>query len=231
MASGGVNFNDRVLVVGKTGSGKSVLTRMLAAQSTGARLVIVDVKREIDAGVEPVDDVDAIDWTAPVVLFRPPTMSREVYAELYAALLAAGGPTVVWLDEARGVTTSNYAPDGLLLVQMQGRRLGIGHLVCCQRPYNVAVELRTEAEHFFIFGPLSKRDADALADEIGRIDKRALTGEQLARMLDELDAEHGRHAFLWYDRRMRELRHCEPVPAGWEHAALRPPDERPGWEE
>jgi len=228
----GVNFNDRVLVVGKTGSGKSVLTRMLAAQSTGARLVVIDVKGEIDAGVDPVYDPGAIDWGAPVVVFRPASMSREVFAELYDQILAAGGPTVVWLDEARGVTTSNYAPDGLLIVQMQGRRLGIGHLVCCQRPYNVAVELRSEAEHFFVFGPLSKRDADALAEEIGRVNGRPFTGEQLASALDRLHDQHGRHAFLWYDRRSRELAECEPVPAAWEHAPLRPPvDERPEWEQ
>jgi len=230
--SSGVNYNDRALVVGKTRSGKSVLTRMLAAQSTGARLLIIDVKGDVESGVTPIGNVGSIDWSAPVVHFRPGSMGREVFAELYDQVLAAGGPTVVWLDEARGVTTSNYAPDGLLVVQMQGARLGIGHLVCCQRPYNVAVELRSEAEHFFIFGPLARRDADSLAEEIGRVDGYELTGRRLAEMLDEIQAEHGRHAFLWYDRRERTLTLCEPIPAAWEqHPLARPQDDVPEWEQ
>lgn len=205
-----VRYHDRALVVGKTRSGKSVLARYLVGQMTGARRLLVNVKGLEQVGVAPVRSLEAIDWSAPVVDFIPPSMHDQVFADLYRAAFERGGPRVIWLDEAMGVTRANYAPEHLRLVQQQGAALGIGHVYCSQRPQNIATELKSEAEHIFICGTVfARRDLDALAVEMG------LSGDELSRRLRELHGDHGDFAFLWYERGSGELTDCAPLPEAW----------------
>lgn len=209
-----LRFNDRVLIVGKTQSGKSTFARYLFGRMTGARRVCVNVKGRVDVGVPPVSDPAAIDWSSPVVNFVPASFDRDVFEELYQRIRVVGGPTVVWLDEAYGVTKSNYAPDALLIVQQQGAELGIGHLVCSQRPYNIAVPLRSEAEHVYMFVPPGTfRDIECLAEEVGEQDGHAFTGRDLRDRLRALGEREGPHSFLWYCRATGELTDCAPIPA------------------
>lgn len=205
-----VNYSDRVLLVGRTQSGKSTLARYLAAHMHGARLLLINVKGTENVGVDPVYDVAAIDWAAPVVDFIPRTMDRRLFEDLYEAIFSHGGPRVVWLDEAMAVTRANYAPDRLLLVQQQGDRLGIGHLYCSQRPQEIAGALKSECEHIFVCGSVfTARDLQALSAEMG------MSGDQLGAQLRDLHAEHGDYAFLWYCRSTGELEWCEPLPQAW----------------
>lgn len=209
-----VAFNERALVVGKTQSGKSTFARFLFGRMTGARRILVNPKGEdYRLGVPVASDVAAIDWAAPVVDFVPRTTRQELYEQLYAAILDHGGPTVVWLDEGFGPTSGNRAPDSLLVVQQQGAQREIGHLVCTQRPVNIAVPLRTEAEHFFIFvPPISFDDLGALAREIAELDGAPCGARELRELLREVQQTHGDHSFVWWQRATGELAVCEALP-------------------
>src|SRR4051812_32409210 len=67
-----VAYNDRVLVLGSTGSGKSEVLNYLSAMLRCQRLLL-DTKDEfVVPGVEPVSSVDAIDWSQRTVHVRPP---------------------------------------------------------------------------------------------------------------------------------------------------------------
>jgi hypothetical protein len=218
----GVAYNQRALIVGKTQSGKTTFARHLFAGFTGARRLLVNVKREVDIGVPAVGDVAAIDWLAPVVDFIPRTLERDVFEQLYERIRAAPAPRVVWLDEAAGPTGKGYAPVYLRVVQQQGGGLGIGHIVCTQRPVNIASELVTEAEHIFIFGLPGRLDLKYLADEM------RLPADYLAGRLEQVRARHpsgdekGSYAFVWWERATGELVDCAPLDAAWVTAPVAP---------
>lgn len=216
-----MRFDQRCLLVGKTRSGKSTLARYFFLHFTGVRRIVVNVKGRLDLGVEPTYHVAAIDWTAPVVNYVPRSFRREVFEELYAAAWAHRNvPTILWLDEAAAVTSASYAPDHLLVIQQQGGEWGVGHLVCAQRCKNIKMELRTEAEEFYIFPGLSQPDLDWLADEIAEVDGRPFTGQDLRARLRELQGAHGDHAFLRWVRATNQLADCAPLDPGWVNATF-----------
>ena len=204
-----VNYNDRVFVVGKTQSGKSTFARRLFGSMTGCRRVLIDPKaHESVPGVQPARAVAAIDWQAPVVHYIPSRLDRDELEELYNALWQAGGPMVVWLDEAMGVTEKGWAPWGMRMIVQQGAARQIGHWACSQRPVEVWPGLRTEAEHYFMFVPQPHPlNIKAMAPIVGMPD------HELARRFVELHGHEGDYSFLWYSVADHELADCAPLPA------------------
>ncbi len=197
--------NDRLLLVGKTGSGKSTLAAYLFGELRVQR-VIVDPKGEWRvrgaALARAPAQLEAALERYGLVRYVPRSGDREEWEEVYR-LLFERRRIFVWTDEAYSVSEANWQPRGLRLMQTQGRALGIGHMVCTQRPRNLSRELVTEAEHFFVFTPpLTGSDLDDVAREMG------LEREELRAALLELP-EHG---FLWYDRRLGETTVCQPLP-------------------
>lgn len=224
-----MRYNERALLVGKTRSGKSTFALYLCVHFKGCRIIVVNVKGRLDIGVEPVHNVADIDWSQRVINFVPASFGRDVFEELYAAAWAHRGvPTIIWLDEAAAVTSPGYAPDHLLVVQQQGGEWDMGHCVCAQRCKNIKMELRTEAEEFYIWPGLSQPDLDWLADEIGEIDGEPFDGQDLRIRLRELAKLYpappgspvSSHAFLWWRRATGELVDCEPLDPGWLNARL-----------
>jgi energy-coupling factor transporter ATP-binding protein EcfA2 len=207
-----IRFNDRVLIVGKTGSGKTVLARHLFDSMRGARRTAVDPKGRLQLGITPARSTAAIDLAAPVSHFIPGTLEDAEYEEAFSKLWHAGGPRVVWLDESFGPTRAGYAPQALRFIVQQGREVGVGLIACSQRPVNIEATLRTEAEHLFIFVPAPHRiDLDSLALEIG------CSSEVLAKTMRDLQAQEGDHSHLWYRRNTDELVPCAPLPAAYAH--------------
>jgi hypothetical protein len=202
-----VDYNQRAFISGMTRSGKSVFARRLFDGMTGARRVLVDVKGEHQLDVEPVRDPDAIDPAAELIHYIPPLLDRAHFEQLYERIWYLGGPMVVWTDEAMAVSNKSWAPRFFDLIQQQGGGLGIGHIVCSQRPVDVALSARTQAEHLFAFVPAGSRlDVDPLAREIGT------SSDALFARLTELQAHEGDHSFLWWQRGAGDPVDCAPVP-------------------
>jgi hypothetical protein len=225
-----VRFNGRALLVGKTETGKTTFARYLFHHFDGCRRVLVNVKGRVDVGVPKVADPGSIDWTAPLIDWVPPSFQRGVFEAFYEALWQHRGvPTVVWTDEGAAITSASYAPDGLVLVQQQGAEWDMGHIVCAQRCRNIKMELRTEADEFYIWPGLSQPDLDWLAAEISEVDGQQFAGWDLRRRLRELEetypAAEGEncHAFLRWRRSGSVLEDCEPLDPGWVGAPLAQP--------
>lgn len=204
-----VNFNDRLLVTGKTQSGKTTFVRYLFSQMTGCRRVAIDPKTHLEfPGVTPVRSVRQIDPKAPLIHYMPSRGTQEEFVELYDALWELGGPMVIWLDEAMGPTTKGRWPEKMALAVTQGAQRQIGHWACSQRPVDIAPCLRTEAEHYFMFVPRPHPlNIKALALEVGMPDR------ELEQHFDHIQQSEGDHSFLWYCKQTHQLVACAPIPA------------------
>ena len=203
--------NDRVLIVGKTRSGKSVLSMHIARQFTGCRFTFIDPKNGgVNLGVEPARSPEELNLDAPVSHYVPTFLSQTEYEEVFDLLWRARGPRVILLDEAYGPTDRGYAPRSLRLIVQQGAGADVGLIANSQRPVNIEATLRTEAEHVIIFVPAPPMiDCRTLAGDIGQ------EPEQLKRELDQLQEEEGLYSHLWYCRRTGQLHRCAPLPAEW----------------
>jgi hypothetical protein len=214
-----VGFGQRVLAVGMNGSGKSELARYLFAQFR-CRKALVDPKGDWKiAGVPRLtlqarDEAGAraelerhLDPAAPVLHVRPAWLgrpgSREQLTALYDFLDGLPGPLHVWTDEGYAVSNASWAPPGFLELQVGSRARGHGHTITSQRPRNIAVEARTEADHLFIFPPLDAEDL-----------KETLRGSPFLTPAKALELAAGlpEYGYLWVDRRDRSTSIGDPIP-------------------
>lgn len=205
----GVLYNDRVFIAGQTRSGKSELINRLFETIRGQRL-LVDTKDEfaID-GVERVRSADAIDWEQPVIHYVDAHGGAGEFDELFAACLNRRRLTVFVHELADLCEHSpNRTGRHVRAYITKGGAHGLGLIGGSQRPVNVPSAAVTEAQHVFCFVPKFTRrgDLQQVADPAG------ITHDELARELDALQAEHGVHAFLWWDLRAQQLTRWPPLP-------------------
>jgi energy-coupling factor transporter ATP-binding protein EcfA2 len=202
-AEGGIAWNDRVLVLGYTGSGKSAFLDHLFGLFRVQRLLL-DTKDEFSiAGVEPVRDVEAIDWRQPVIHYIDRTGEVAEYDELFEVCFTRRH-LIVRVDELADVCEHqpNRTPRGFRKIANKGRAHGLGLLGASQRPYVIPTAARTEAQHVFIFGPrLDVEDHRSMAAAIG------MRPDELGARIDALE----QYAFLWWRRATRELVECPPL--------------------
>ena len=220
-----IDFNQRSLLAGMTRSGKSELARYLFAQMR-VRRVLVDPKREwalgvgiprVDLRAQTMDDaiaeVEAIDWTLPVVHVAPAWLGRRGAKDaarfqleaLFARIMSIPGDLSVWIDEGYGVSSSSWAPGGLIELEVAGGGRGKGSITCTQRPVNVAKELLTEADHLFLFGPL---DQDDVRESLRGCSSFLPPDRALALM-----AEQPRYGYLYVNKPDRSYAIGPPLPA------------------
>jgi hypothetical protein len=210
-----IGFKQRVLTVGMTQSGKTTFDRY-AFVNMHVRRVLVDVKGELRvAGTRRVDltatndadakrQVDSIDWDQPIVHVHPGYLVKPQLEALYKRIMEVPGDLWVWTTESYGVSTASWSPLGLRQLQTAGAGLGKGHNAESQRPVDIEKVLRTEADHVFLFPPLSTDDLKAALEGVPFLDaKRAL---ELFNGLPE-------HGYLWADRRRKKVSIGPPLPA------------------
>lgn len=210
----GIRSTDRVLVLGPTGSGKSVLANTLFSSYRCQRL-LVDTKWEFRVqGVEPVESVAAIDWTAPVIHYRDHSGDLRDVDQLFRACLRRRTDQpgryglVVCVHELADLCghQTGATPRWVNAYITKGRAHGLGLLGASQRPVNMPRTARSEAQHVFALA----RDFDP--------DDRPVVAKLIRRSERELDEllvqarAVGEHAFLWYDQRAGSLVIKPPLP-------------------
>lgn len=165
--------SERVFLAGKTGSGKTYLTKHLTASFR--RLIVIDPKGTLhDWNLEKWDRNamrklkrgDDIRARVTFDIVKEIDEAWEaVFVELYEK---GGGDFVVYIDETYGVTNFGTRPSpGLTALYTRGREFGIGMWASTQRPLGVPLIEKSEAEHFFIFRLILRGDRQHVGEFIG----------------------------------------------------------------
>lgn len=204
----GVAYNERVLCLGPTGSGKSELLNHLFTNVRVQRL-LHDTKHEwrVD-GVEAAHSVEEIDWTQTVVHYRCDgslASIERLYAECFRRRhLVVACHELGDLCEFR----PNATPTSVRSLLNKGRVHGLGLLGASQRPVMMPTHARTEVQHVFLFvrARLYPDDHKTVAQIVG------IPPDDLAREADRVRDELGEYAFLWWNMVDRELIPCPPLP-------------------
>jgi hypothetical protein len=148
--------NDRVIILGRSGTGKTVLAQKLLLLVRNA--IIVDTKMN-DPGWDAVgEEVLARKiyktgagrwWWKPSDEFLADEDNAE---QFFAWCYRRNGRRVVYLDELLDVAPrANSFPVSLKLLATRGRSAGVGLWSTTQRPVDVPKFALTEANHYFVF--------------------------------------------------------------------------------
>lgn len=170
-----IRSDERVAIVGKTGSGKTYLSRVLTWGLE--RLVCFDPKSTLGLA----QDWRLEDWTAkgrrdllagkPVRLRVPgpsPDDNPETYWLPYLRDLYDAGDVVLFIDEVYGVIPPGKTPSPeLTALYTRGRELGIGVFAASQRPKLVPLFMLSESDWFFTFRLLLEDDRKRMAEVCG----------------------------------------------------------------
>lgn len=171
MSSGAtIRRGDRAAIVGRTGSGKSVMLRHLLTRYS--RAVLVDPKGRASMPGWPVVYGSAEfrkRWPAePRIVVRPGAgEERRAWLDAVCWHVYRHGETALGIDEVVGVVDASRRSPGFDACQTQGRELGITMLTCTQRPRGVPPTILSEADHLFIFALNREDDRKAIAETCG----------------------------------------------------------------
>lgn len=165
-----IRRGDRAAIVGRTGSGKSVLLRHLLASYSRAVLIDPKGRASMAGWGTAYGSVDFMRrWPAePRIVVRPgPGEDRRAWLDRCCWHVYRHGETALGVDEVIGVVDANRRAAGFDAVLTQGRELGITALVCTQRPRGVPPTILSEADHLFVFALNREDDRKAVAETCG----------------------------------------------------------------
>ncbi len=165
---------DRVVLVGATGTGKSVAGQWLLGGYYGQRQILVmDTKADpIWSGLDAVKVKhamalsryrDAARW--PVIVYTPATSElNEETLDAVCEWVYKRGDTVLMIDEATQVTSGTKPGPGVLDAVTRGRVRHVSVVSGTQRPVNVPPILLTEAEWFYCLTLRRRQDRETVND-------------------------------------------------------------------
>jgi hypothetical protein len=163
--------DQRMILVGATGTGKTTLGRQLLAKYP--TVIVIDSKctyggKGGEPGYELVNNPRALRRlraSVDHIQYRPDENHQTVldYDEVYKWCYRRQN-LMVYTDEAFLVHHGSYAPDWLRACVTCGRELGIGMITGTQRPRGIDLRLMTEAEIFVSFDLRHKDDRKRMAE-------------------------------------------------------------------
>jgi hypothetical protein len=178
-----IKANDRILLAGKTGSGKTYFAAHLLRPVT--RLVVVDPKATL--GSWPLQEPRGFDWSnfgrgkpgryriLPPITDDPEGWYEQLFEQLYGY-----GNLVLYIDEAYAVVPPGARPGKWLsAMYTRGRERGIGVWAATQRPAWIPLFLMSEADWLIVF---------RLNLELDRRRMATIAGDMVLRRIPD---EHG----------------------------------------
>lgn len=205
-----------VTIVGKKGSGKSVLAQRFWDSYPYDRIVI-----------DPTGDVDPRDPKAePLTVPLPhrwpakfdgkrstlrfvPDMGQASYVDdMDAAVQLAfqKGRCLLWVDEVGELTNANSTPPAMRRVLHQSRHRRLSTLFCGPRPIDINKLVITQADYIGVFRLPDEDDRKRLAKVMGY----PLADFEAAH--NELLGDQRKHWYLWYDAATGVLEVRPPIP-------------------
>lgn len=166
-------LNSRSLLVGKTGSGKTVLEKKLIdVLAVDNDVVIIDPKCGGDFDYPATEDykvLPAIIRQNGIGVYKPPIIEDGIdHYDYVLKWIYDRSETVLVIDELYGLSQNGYTyPTWLKALYTRGRSRGITILACTQRPRGVPRFCISEVENFYVFNLGLKDDRKLLANELG----------------------------------------------------------------
>jgi len=165
--------NDRLLLAGKTGSGKTWFARQMLAGLT--RLVVIDPKMLLGDDWN-IQQPNRLDWLSlqrgnrgrfhiiPPIIDNLPLWYEELFAQLYRI-----GDLTIYIDETYAVSPPGSKPGKwLTALYTRGRELGIGVWAATQRPAWIPLFFSSEADWLAMFRLNLEVDRDRLSGIAGQ---------------------------------------------------------------
>lgn len=205
-----IRSNDRVFVVGKTGSGKSAAAQALV-WSKLKDVIYYDMtggeEAKLNAPVlRSLDDVETALYGEgenhlTKLVYSPEVPSYDGFERLCELVYNHGNIHLI-ADELMMVYRQNNSvrptTDHHLKILTNGRKRGVGMTGCSQRPVNVPLEAISESEHIFTFKLKLPDDRDRMTKVSGPLVDGAL----------DLD-----RWWYYYDHDALDTpRKCQPLP-------------------
>lgn len=164
-----IRSNERITVVGATGTGKSYLAQRLALNAP--RVIVLDPKAELigEWDIVPYDQDArrALLNGEPVRATYTPEVGADDYESVCRDVYEAGN-CVLYVDEVYGVIPPGTKPPPYFsAIYTRGRALGIGVVACTQRPTWVPLFIFSEAQWFIMFELLMTADRKRMAEFMG----------------------------------------------------------------
>lgn len=150
--------NDRGVLVGATGSGKTFLAQYLVNDEAKPYSVVYDAKISDSIGrwkgQRFISDFDElIECDEPRLIFRPNYVEAvdALSQDRFFEWVYLRQHTRLFVDEAYAVTGGANPSFHFQACLTRGRERGISTLVATQRPYRIPLVTLSEAEHYYVF--------------------------------------------------------------------------------
>lgn len=172
-----IDPSERWIIVGKTGSGKTIFAKHLLRHIAGKMPVVIVDPKEYWLGSRPewasgkelgtVDKPRLINSFNPkwhVQLLQPDADDKEDdrLAKLCREVLKRGN-TFIYFDESEDIATAYNVPYYIRRIWKTGRAKGVGAWVSTQAPTGIPKIFKSQAEHFISF-KVGVEDADIVAN-------------------------------------------------------------------
>lgn len=194
----------RSVVVGTTGSGKTMLMQKLAEQAYERQpVVILDPKSRWE--IPPYGEV----WYGPKE--SPPESAYIVYRPRFGANIPAEcdeiarmvyeqGDTYVGIDEVVPILGSDTVngPRGIKFLYCLGRGLGITVVAGIQRPAGAPIYFFSECEHAYVFKMRNKDDRKRVSDYFGEELRGDILTEDQKREIIKTMGTDPKHRKYWF---------------------------------